>query len=123
MQISWEYELPSCLDLRCLPTPLYPSMRPPLTGIFWLPQNRPRFRAVPIGAHILIVLLLAAFLVQQAIGVRQTINSLGAIPANLLHPHRLFSVSLGQLVPGCLTLLTYAFLHGSWIHLVTNLIS
>ena len=71
----------------------------------------------------LIIINLVTFLVTGAFTSEQafwaTASGYGIVPTELLHPE--YATPFYSPIPEPLTLITYQFLHGGWIHLISNL--
>lgn len=73
----------------------------------------------PYATYTLIGINLVVFLVQSVLPERAfnaTAASLGVIPVEL------FGISVSRGVPEWWTLVTYQFLHGSWLHVLSNML-
>src|SRR4051812_1534252 len=78
------------------------------------------FRIPPIGTLVLCCLILGLYLVQMETGGRRWIRAFGAVPANIGHLSSITRTGEGQALPAWLTLFTYMFVHGGWMHLLSN---
>ena len=80
-----------------------------------------RFQTVTLALVVanLIVFLLAGALVQAEFS-NAIATGYGVVPVELLHPSIALPVSLNP-IPEPATLLSYMFLHGSWMHLLFNM--
>lgn len=84
------------------------------------PKHRIPFQYVTVA---IIAVCVLVFLWQQALGARdgeQVVYGLGAIPA-VLFGNRELPPDLA-LIPSYATLVTSMFLHGSWMHLIGNMV-
>lgn len=80
-----------------------------------------RFQAVTavlVAANVVVFVLTGA-LAQPAFS-NAIATGFGVVPVELLHPGMVLPVSINP-VPEPLTLLTYMFLHGGWMHLLFNM--
>lgn len=68
-----------------------------------------------ILANVVIFLMTGAFASEQALWA--VAAGFGVVPVELIH----FDTPPGSPIPEPLTLITYQFLHGGWLHLITNM--
>jgi membrane associated rhomboid family serine protease len=69
-----------------------------------------------IAANVVIFLMTGAFASEQALWA--VAGGFGVIPVELIH----FTSSPASPIPEPLTLITYQFLHGGWLHLISNML-
>jgi membrane associated rhomboid family serine protease len=84
-------------------------------------RNPIRYVKFPFVTYSLIALNVVVFLWQLALppsGLRNALYSFGAVPLVFMHGID----NQFQSLPDQITLVTYAFLHGDWLHLLSNML-
>jgi rhomboid family protein len=79
-------------------------------------------RSVPVVTRALILVNVVVFFFELGLsdyGLEQVFYLFGIVPARFTHPD--WAVSVGFPAESYLSLLTHQFLHGGWLHIISNM--